>query len=56
MQRKKALIGILIFAVVTILTFFLLQQVFQFGEGLSVIVALLLGGIVEFLYQKKGDS
>ncbi|MCL7748196.1 hypothetical protein [Halalkalibacter alkaliphilus] len=54
MHRKKAVIGIIIFAIVTILSFFLLQNVFQLGEGVSVIAALLLGGIVEFLYQKKG--
>ncbi|MFC0469331.1 hypothetical protein ACFFHM_01955 [Halalkalibacter kiskunsagensis] len=54
MQRKRAIIGILIFAFVTILSYLLFHELFHLGEGLSVVFALVFGAIVEFMYQKRG--
>ncbi|WP_157076786.1 hypothetical protein [Halalkalibacter krulwichiae] len=53
MQTKQAVIGILIFAIVTILSYSLLYAILNIGEGLSVIIALVLGGVVEFAYRKR---
>ncbi|ARK31498.1 hypothetical protein BkAM31D_17545 [Halalkalibacter krulwichiae] len=52
-QTKQAVIGILIFAIVTILSYSLLYAILNIGEGLSVIIALVLGGVVEFAYRKR---
>jgi uncharacterized membrane protein YadS len=56
MQRNKAIIGILIFAFVTILSYLVFHEFFHLGEGLSVVISLVFGGIVEFMYQKKDNS
>lgn len=53
MQTKQALIGITIFAIVALFSFLLFREGFQLGEGLSVIGAIVIGGLVEFLYQRK---
>ncbi|MDT8859621.1 hypothetical protein N0O92_05190 [Alkalihalobacillus sp. MEB130] len=55
MYKRKALMGILIFTIITILSFFLLQSVFGLGEGISVVLALIFGGIVEFIYQRRRE-
>jgi uncharacterized membrane protein len=51
-QSKQTVIGILIFALVTIISYTFLQTILVLSEGLSVIIALVIGGIVEFTYRK----
>ena len=52
-QSKQVVIGILIFALVTIISYSFLFGFLHFSEGISVIIALILGGIVEFIYRRR---
>ncbi|MFC0557709.1 hypothetical protein [Halalkalibacter alkalisediminis] len=53
MQSKQVVIGILIFALVTIISYSFLYGILHLGEGISVIFGLILGGTVEFIYRRK---
>ncbi|TWI57219.1 hypothetical protein [Halalkalibacter nanhaiisediminis] len=53
MQTKQGMIGITIFAFVALFSFLLFREGLKLGEGMSVIGAIVVGGIVEFLYQRK---
>ena len=53
MQTKQGIIGITIFAFVALFSFLLFREGLKLGEEFSVIGAIILGGIVEFIYQRK---
>ncbi|GAE35425.1 hypothetical protein [Halalkalibacter akibai] len=53
MKSKQAVVGILIFAIVTIIAYIFLQGLLDLSEGISVIIALILGGAAEILYRRK---
>lgn len=50
---KRAFIGIVIFAFVTVISFLLLRRMFGLPEGISVIGAIGLGALAEILYQRS---
>ncbi|MDQ0298809.1 putative flippase GtrA [Salibacterium salarium] len=50
---KSIYVGVLLFCLVLIGTYSILQYVMQIGEGISVISAIVLALIVEWLYRKR---
>ena len=53
MQTKKIINGVIIFAIVTVITFIGLDRLFSLEEGNKVIIAIALGLAAEFFYRKK---
>ncbi|WP_156323891.1 hypothetical protein [Bacillus sp. JCM 19034] len=49
----KAFIGIIVFAIVTIVSFYVLSVVVQLHEGISVLIALIAGFAVEVFIRRK---
>ncbi|GAE25262.1 hypothetical protein JCM9140_1244 [Halalkalibacter wakoensis JCM 9140] len=54
MQRKRIILGVFVFAIVTIIAYLLFHELFKLEEGISVIIALALGIVAEYVYRKKG--
>lgn len=50
---KRAFIGIIIFAFVTVISFLLLRRIFALPEGISVVGAIGLGAVMEILFQRS---
>ncbi|GAE31215.1 hypothetical protein [Halalkalibacter hemicellulosilyticus] len=49
----KVFIGIIIFALVTMISFYVLSTLVQLHEGASVIIALIVGLAVEVFVRRK---
>ncbi|WP_169823189.1 hypothetical protein [Anaerobacillus alkalilacustris] len=56
MGPKQIIIGLLVFIIITVATFFLLNLILQLPEGGSVIIAIVVGVLAEVLYRKKARS
>ncbi|WP_169824108.1 hypothetical protein [Anaerobacillus alkalidiazotrophicus] len=56
MGPKQIIIGLLVFIIITVVTFFLLNLILQLPEGVSVIIAIVVGLLAEVLYRKKARS
>ncbi len=56
MNSRQVIMGLLIFAVVTIAVFLFLTTIFKLNEGLSVILGLIAGFGAEVLYRKRKNK
>ncbi|WP_179295379.1 hypothetical protein [Bacillus sp. FJAT-45350] len=56
MEAKSVIIGVVIFAIVTVGLFIMLNIVLRLGETISVIVAIVVGAIAEIIYRRKKNS
>ncbi|WP_017726902.1 hypothetical protein [Halalkalibacterium ligniniphilum] len=53
MGARRAVLGLFIFALVAVVLFMILNQLIGLNEGVSVLLALLIGFLVEWLFYRK---
>lgn len=56
MVAKHVLIGLILFSIVTVSIFLILNRLFDLSETISVVIAIILGLVVETFYRKKARS
>ncbi|UCZ51973.1 hypothetical protein LGQ02_14075 [Bacillus shivajii] len=49
----KLVYGLIIFSLITIFSYIVLFQIFGLNTGISLIIALLFGGLTEWLFYRR---
>ncbi|WP_216828321.1 hypothetical protein [Alkalihalobacterium elongatum] len=53
MNTKTVIIGFLLFSISTIVSFIVIDSITAINDGIVVIIALVIGFLIEYLYRKK---
>lgn len=53
MEVRQTIVGVLIFAIVTFVSYMIFNGVFSIDEGISVVGAIVIGFLAEVTYRKK---